>query len=120
VGPAQVHFTPTSKYRPQPGSDLLAKIKGDFWFDPRTFEITRMQYDVLEDIGSVVRLRKGSSFSITLAENADHRYLPTKVTIIHKLAKGGVEDHATDFTNYRRFTTDSSVQFVLPDKPERN
>ena len=120
AGSAQISFTPTGKYRPrrEPDTELLARIKGEFWYDPSTFEVTRMEYQMLGDAETVGRLYKGSSYSVTLTKLLDDHYLPVKGEIRRVLPKGGIEDSVLEVVNYRRFTTDSSVQFVDRDKPD--
>jgi len=118
VSPTEISFTPTGKYRPQrePDTGLLTKMKGAFRFNPDTFEITRMEYDILANDEVVWRLYKGSRVSVDLAQLADGHYLPLRVDMVRKLPKGGIETSFEEFSNYRRFATDSSVQFVDKDK----
>jgi hypothetical protein len=118
TGPGHMRFTPTGKYRAQrnPNTELLAKIKGELWFDPTTCEIVRMRYEMLDDAELIGRLYKGSTFEVTLSPMADKHRVPSKVSVRRKLPKGGYEDVETEFTNFRLFTSDSTIQFVDKDK----
>lgn len=122
IGPTEISFAPTGKYRPrrEPNTELLARIKGSFQFDPATFEITRTQYDILADTEILWRLYKGSHVSVTLAQLADHHYLPLRLEIERELPKGGMENSTMEYANYRRFAADSSVQFVDRDKQDEH
>jgi hypothetical protein len=115
VGPGQLRFAPKGK-RPPDDAALLGKIAGDLWFDPRTFEILRMEYRMTADGGEPAsRMPKGTTFSMTAAPAAEGRNLPLR-SVLHTVGKGS-ETKSYEFTKYRRFTADSTVDFTAPDKP---
>jgi hypothetical protein len=117
VAAGQLSFTPTGNYRPQGASkpDLLQKIEGQIWYNDR-YEITRMDYRVLADAEPKFRLFKGSTFSVTLANVADNHFLPQKAVIRRPLPKGVIETAETEFSNFRVFAADSTVNFVDKDR----
>jgi len=105
--PRQIRFTPTGTDR----SDLL-NIKGQLSFDPETFEITTMSYEVLADIALPDRkLSKGTRFSVEL-ERVASQYLPMRLALRQKLPKGSnTQEEAIQYLKFRKFTADSTVRF---------
>jgi hypothetical protein len=124
IGLNGVRFVPSDKYQPQHDSRTaaLAEMAGQFWFDPLTYEITRMEYEMLGDVDTpVVPLSKGMSFSIELARSvADGPLLPTRVSIRRKVSKGRrTEDSSSDLFNFRRFAVESEVWFIETDEADK-
>jgi hypothetical protein len=97
------------------GGAARGRIAGDLWFDPRTFEIVRMEYRRTADGGEPVsRMSKGTTFAMTTAPAAEGRNLPFR-SLLHDPSKA--ETRSYEFANYRRFTAGSTVDFTGPDKP---
>jgi hypothetical protein len=100
----------------------LAEMAGQFWFDPITYEITRMEYEMRGDVDTpVVPLSKAMSFSIELARlAADGPLLPTRLSIQRKFSKGRrTEDSSTELFNFRRFAVESEVRFIEIDEADK-
>ena len=123
IGLTQVRFVPAGNYQPQHDSRTaaLAEMAGQFWFDPVTYEITRMEYEMWGDVNTpVVPLSKGMRFSIELARLAsDGPLLPTRVSTRRNVSKGKrTEDSSTELFNFRRFAVESEVRFVETDEAD--
>ena len=96
-------------------------MAGQFWFDPVTYEITQMEYEMRGDVNTpVVPLSKGMRFSIELARLAsDGPLLPTRVSTRRNVSKGRrTEDSSTELFNFRRFAVESEVRFVETDEAD--
>jgi hypothetical protein len=114
IGPGQLRFAPKGK-RPADDAALLGKIAGDLWFEPRTFEILRMEYRMTADGGERMSLMpKGTTFAMITAPAAEGRNLPLRSVL--RTAGKRSETKSFEFGNYRRFTADSTVDFTGPDK----
>ena len=64
IGSNEIHFEPRRNYQATdaPPTTVLANMTGRFWFDPLTYEITKMEYELLGDAANpVVPLSKGAS-----------------------------------------------------------
>jgi hypothetical protein len=112
VGPDQVRFSPKG------GSGMLAAIRGSLWFDTSTGEVTRMEYELTRDLDEpFLRYPKGSRFHIVLAKSADDHYAPERIVerFLNVKTKH-FEDRTTTFLNYRRFNTESKIDFGDKDK----
>jgi len=115
-------FRPTGTYQPKPGSqnELLACIKGELHFDPQTYQVKSLQYEVLKDVAIPGRkLPKGAKYSVGMSKSAEGHYLPASLSFAAVHGK----DHLTEsieYSNYRRFKVDSEIQFGDPPKvPEK-
>jgi hypothetical protein len=121
IGSNEIHFEPRRNYQATdaPPTTVLANMTGRFWFDPLTYEITKMEYELLGDAANpVVPLSKGTSFSIELARLAtDGPLLPARLSVRRKLSQGRKrEDSSTDLFNFRRFAVESDVRFTETDE----
>jgi hypothetical protein len=112
TGPNQIRFSPQ---RTTNGA-MLTAVEGVLWFDPSTAEITRMQYDLLRDLDEpFLRYPKGTRFEVALARAADRHYLPERILVRNHSAKtGNVEEHTTELSNFRRFESESKIEFGDP------
>ena len=117
AGPDHLLFAPLAAYRPQrdPDTSFLRKIEGELWYNPQTYEITRMDYRMLADSEDSYKLTKGSSFSVTLAEMTDRHYFPLKTTEKRVMPKGEIDTTQMEFANFKSFATDSSITFIDKD-----
>jgi hypothetical protein len=123
IGLNQIHFVPKGNYQPQQDcrTAALAEMAGQFWFDPLTYQITRMEYEMRGDVDTpVVPLSKGTSFPVELARlSADGPLLPTRLSIRRKFSKGRrTEDSSTELFNFRRFAVESEVRFIETDEAD--
>jgi len=103
------------RFNPRAGSKgMLNAIQGRLWFDSTTHEITRMEYHLTRDVEEpLVRLLKGSHFEIELSRSGDH-YFPARTTVRRPLKGGDVEERVTSYSEFRRFETESRIQFTDP------
>jgi hypothetical protein len=120
-GANQLRFSPLPGYKPQPkpGNGMLSAIDGRLTFDASTYEVTRLEYDLIRDVDEpFLRLAKGSHFEIELARLADEHYLPVRISSRHPRGKAGeTEESTVDFSNFRRFGSESKIQFGDPKDP---
>ena len=115
----RIRFRPIGTYRPRAGSqtELLAAIKGEIEFDPATFEITLLRYEVLKDTAIPGRnFVKGSTYSLTMTKSADGHYLPDKLVFVTPHGKDRIIEQ-DQYSGYRRFAVDSDIQFGDPPGP---
>jgi hypothetical protein len=106
-------FVPRRDYNPGAGSQqqLLAGIQGEFTVDPRTYEVTALSYEVLKNVEIPGRsLTKGSRYAVTLTNSVNGHYLPSHLLFEQPLGKDRVVQ-AEDYSNYKRFTTDTTLRF---------
>lgn len=123
AGANQLRFSPSPGYQPQhrTGHGMLTAINGRLWFDPSTYEITRLEYDLTRDVDEpFVRLPKGARFGIELAKSADQHYFPLRISVRKQRGKAGeIEESTVDFSNFRRFDAESKIQFGDPKEPDK-
>jgi hypothetical protein len=112
ASPNQLRFSPVRKA----SGGMLTAIEGVFTFEPSTFEITGMQYDLLRDLDEpFLRYPKGTHFEVALARAADRHYLPERVLVRQRAVKSGnMEERITDLSNFRRFASESKIEFGDP------
>jgi hypothetical protein len=107
AGPGQLVFT-------QPrGSGLLGAIAGRLWFDPTTYEVNRIEYDLLKDVDEpFARLPKGARFEMTMTR-VDGHYVPERIFVRRRFTKSGdVDERNYAYSDYKRFVSDTNVQFA--------
>lgn len=114
----QLSFFPAQNFQPQHtiADGMLTAIQGRLWFDPSSFEITRLEYELTRDVSEpFLRFPKGTRFETSLAKSADDHYLPERMFIRRPIGKNGqIEERATNYHQFRRFASDSRVQFEDP------
>ena len=114
-----VHFAPTGTYKHGGvrSAEIFEKIEGDLWFDLQTHEISRMEFELKDDIGNLLgKLYKGSHFSIELTNAIDNHYLPAAWSLRmdqRMLTSKGAEETEVRYFNYRKFG--STVTLVFGD-----
>ncbi|HLK66122.1 MAG TPA: hypothetical protein VKU19_21960 [Bryobacteraceae bacterium] len=113
----QLLFSPLPGYQTEHGAPdgLLKAISGKLTFDPSTFEITRLEYDLTRDVEEpFARLAKSAHFEIELMKVEEH-YVPRVVATHKKAGKSGeTVEETTVFSDYRRFGADSKILFGDP------
>lgn len=107
-GPHEIRFTPR-----QGGPTLLGAMSGRLWFDPATWRVTRLEYDLLRDVDEVFgRLPKGAHFEIALELSTDGDYVPRRLSTRQKRPKSNdIEDSAIEFSHYQRFDSKTTIRF---------
>jgi hypothetical protein len=90
---------------------MLGAIQGEITIDLRTFEVTALSYEVLKDVEIPLRkLAKGTKYSVTLTNSVIGHYLPSHV--VFEQPRGKDREVSThDYSNYRRFATDTKLLF---------
>ena len=75
-----------------------------------------MEYDLVRDLDEpFLRFPKGTRFEITLTQAADQHYLPQRVFDRHRVVKtGNVEERTTAMSQFRRFESQSKIEFGDP------
>jgi hypothetical protein len=102
AGPNEIRFSPLT-----PGSTLLGSMSGRLRFDPATWRITRLEYDLPRDVEDEFgKLPKGFHFEIVLELSSDGDYLPLRI-----VTRQPREETTSEFTNYRRFDSKSTIRF---------
>ena len=117
VGANQLRFSPLPGYKAPPGSTgIQAAIAGRLSFDPSTYEITRLEYDLLRDADEpFLRLPKGAHFKVALSRSTDQHYLPLSIFVRRERGKArDIEERTDEFSNFRRFESESKLQFADP------
>lgn len=121
AGPDRIRFAPNGKYRPRtdPNTELLTRLKGELRFDPTTYEIVQMEYELTGDADNpVTPLSKGFKFSIELRKHTDGRYLPAKLVERRPRERQEVEESVNEFLNFKIFGAEIDIRFEdPPDKP---
>jgi hypothetical protein len=116
-GRDELRFSPRPGYKPQRSvhDGMLTAISGSLHFDASTGEITRMEYDLVRDVDEpFLRYLKGAHFEIVLMQ-ADQHYVPQRIRDRYRVPKSDrVEDRVTEFSNFRRFDTESKIDFGDP------
>jgi hypothetical protein len=120
AGANQLRFAPRPGYKPQRGvhNGMLTAISGTLWFDDATGEVTRMEYDLVHDVDEpFLRYQKGARYEISLARSADQHYLPEHIRERYQVPKTErLEDRTTVFTKFRKFESESKIEFGDPKK----
>ncbi len=120
-GPNQLHFSPAPGRKPEHSRQdgMLTALNGRLTFDPANYEIVRLEYDLLRDVDEpFVRLPKGSHFEIDLTQALDGHYLPQRIYTRRQTGKAKeVEERTTTFSDFRRFASDSKLEFGDPKEP---
>jgi hypothetical protein len=116
----ELRFSPLPGYKPAHSvhNSMLTGVTGRLRFDPSTNEITQMEYDLVRDVEEpFLRLPKGSRFEISLTRSADGHYLPERILVRRHIAKSGeIEEKTTLTSDFRRFDSESKIQFGDPGK----
>ncbi|MFN7934616.1 MAG: hypothetical protein U0R19_14900 [Bryobacteraceae bacterium] len=113
IGTNGFRFRPAGKQHSQADSPagLLGNMQGEVRFDPRTYEITLFEYEVLHNVTIPGRqLPKTAKYSITLSKSVDGHYLPERLFFDVPRGKDRVMEW-NEYSKYRRFAVESEIQF---------
>jgi hypothetical protein len=120
-GANQLRFSPVPGHKPKHSRQdgMLTALSGRLTFDPATGEIVRFEYDFLRDVNEpFVRLPKGAHFEVELTRVLDGHYFPQRIFTRQQSGKAKAIEERTDvFSNFRRFASDSKLEFGEPKGP---
>ncbi len=118
-------------FRPLPGAKpssregkLLVKVAGSAWFCEEDHQLMRLEADLIDTIsfglGLFVRLNKGARASFVRRRVNDEVWLPAEAhfsgTARLLLLKGIRIKSDSEFSNYKKFTVETSVRFGADSK----
>lgn len=111
----QLRFSPAQGYKPRAGrlEGLLRSISGKLRYDPATYEVTRLEYQLVRTVTDRhLPLKKGARFLVELDRaQANGPYLPVRVLERREQGNHGeIEERAINFSDFRRFHSDSTLQ----------
>jgi hypothetical protein len=112
---------PESKPRTREGR-MMKSFRGRAWISESDFELVRLDVEAIDTVsigfGLVARLHKGTTASFTRRKVNGEAWLPARaeyvfsarVLLLKRLREGGL----FEFSNYRKFTVDTSTAIESP------
>jgi hypothetical protein len=103
----------------------MRHFKARAWISEADYELVRVEIEAIDDLsfglGMLARVHKGTVASYQRKKVNDEVWLPAKVTwtasarvmLLRRLRLRGV----SEFSNYRKFTVDTSTTYTSP-RPE--
>jgi len=86
-------------------------MQGELGIDTRTYEITAMSYEVSKDVDVLGgRLAKGTQYAVTLTNEVNGCYLPSRLTFEQSSGKDRVVQ-VEEYSKCKKFSVDIYVQF---------
>ncbi len=104
----------------------LRYFKGRAWVSESDFELAKLEVEAIADLsmgmGLVARVHKGTRMSFERRKINDEAWLPAKaqytisgrILLLKRLHEGGTYE----YSNYRKFTVDTSTTIAAPQPPE--
>jgi predicted outer membrane protein len=130
--PIDGHDTIVATLTPIPGmkpltddGKIMRHFKARAWISEADYELVRVEIEAIDDLsfglGMLARVHKGTVASYQRKKVNDEVWLPAKVTwtasarvmLLRRLRLRGV----SEFSNYRKFTVDTSTTYTSP-RPE--
>ncbi len=120
-------FKPRRGYVPKTkGGKILAKVAGTAWLGEYDHQLMRVEAKLVDSIsfglGILARLNKGATAVFERQKVNDEIWLPAKASFSGTgrllLFKGLNLDISSEYSDYRKFTVRTSVEFVSERKPE--
>jgi hypothetical protein len=111
-------FRPRANYRPKSReAEILMKMAGVAWFDENDREIVRVKVELVDTVsfgfGVLARLNKGATAMLERRRVNDEIWLPADARFAGSarimLFKGLRIDAMTEFSNYRKFSVETST-----------
>jgi hypothetical protein len=114
---------PDAKTRTRAGG-IMKKFSGRVWVSESDYEVARVEIEAIDTVsigfGLLARLHKGSQLSFSRRKVNDEAWLPAaahyaisgRVGLIAVIRRGAV----VEFSNYRKFSVDTSTTIALPKK----
>jgi len=118
-------------FQPRPGyraktreARMLSKLRGRAWFSENDHEMIRIEADLIDDIslgmGLVAKLNRGARMTFQRRRVNNEIWLPARVHFSGTgrllLFKGLRIDTLSEYSDYRKFTVETSVTFSTREK----
>jgi hypothetical protein len=122
----EVSFRPRTDYKPvSREARILAKIAGRAWFCEDDGQLMRVEAELIDNIsfglGILAKLNKGTKVTLVRRRINDEVWLPAEAHFSltgRFLFKGIKVISASEFSNYKKFTVNTSVKFSLDGEPQ--
>jgi hypothetical protein len=120
-----LQFKPRKDYKPKSReAKILAKVSGRAWFCEEDYELTRIEVELIEDLkfglGVLARLNKGAKGVFLRRRINGEIWLPAETSFSGSarlmLLKGMRIKTISEFSDYKKFTVGTSIQFDPPAK----
>jgi hypothetical protein len=118
-------MTPRPNARPQTrAGGLMRNFAGKVWISEAVYELVRVNVEAIDNVsigfGLLARLHKGSRLSFERRKVNDEAWLPASAqyTVSGRIGLIAVMRRAAivEFSNYRKFSVDTSTTIALPRK----
>jgi hypothetical protein len=119
-------FQPNPRYKPATSeAKLLMKLSGQAWFCEADQQLMRVEVKLLENIsfglGFLARLNKGATATFQRRRVNNEIWLPEEAhfsgTARLLLIKGLRLEMVSEFSNYRKFTVETSIKYSIGTSP---
>jgi hypothetical protein len=106
---------------------VMRHFKARAWISESDYELVRIEIEAIDDLsiglGLLARVHKGTTATFQRRKVNDEAWLPEAVTyrasgrlmLLKRVRIGGI----SEFSNYRKFTVDTSTTYTPPKPPER-
>lgn len=119
-------FEPNPAYKPHGRAQtLISKLAGTIWIDEQDLQIARLEARMAKGMrfgGFMASLKEGSAFVFEQARMNDEVWMPSYVdgNIGARFLFKGVNQRLVNrYTNYRKFTTTSTIRGVVDEQPQQ-
>ena len=116
-------LTPRSSVKPQTkDGDVMRHFKARAWVSESDYELVRVEIEAIDDLsiglGLLARIHKGTTATYQRRKVNDEVWLPAQVTwtatarvlLVKSVRVRGI----ADFSDYRKFTVDTSTTYATP------
>lgn len=120
-------LTPRPNVKPRTGDGkIMRHFKGRAWVSESEYELVRLEVEAIDTVsfglGLLARVHKGSKASFQRRKVNDEEWLPARATytasarllLLKMMRVGGT----SEFSNYRKFTVDTSTTYAPPRPPQ--
>jgi hypothetical protein len=120
-------FRPRPDYKPSTREGkILAKLAGQAWFCEEDQQLIRVEVELIDNLsfglGVLARLSKGAKGVLLRQRVNNEIWLPAEArfsgTARLLLLKGLRVEMISEFSDYRKFTIDTSIKFRIPKNPQ--
>jgi hypothetical protein len=121
------------RFEPRPGAEptsrigkILKKLRGRAWVDEADHQVTRVQCELIDTLsfglGIIARLKPGARLFFERRKINDEIWLPAVAHFTGSarllLIKGISVDIVSEYSDYRKFSVESSVDYVPEKAPD--